>query len=58
MDVISPWLVGRYGNQEEFENYFKVVAMPDIQLTPSRSQVLFLCFLALVDRSEEIMNMT
>ena len=23
MDVISPWLVGRYGNQEEFENYFR-----------------------------------
>ena len=38
MQAISPWLVGRYGNQEEFNDLFNSVSLPDIELTASRSQ--------------------
>ena len=38
MEAISPWLVGRYGNQQDFENYFNGVAMSDLRLTSLRGQ--------------------
>ena len=38
MDTISPWLVGRYSNTDDFQALFNSVVLPDITLTSSRSQ--------------------
>lgn len=38
MDTISPWLVGRFSTEEEFDSMFRQVFEDDIELTTSRGQ--------------------